>query len=77
MSQCLIVVETNFFFLPNVGKVFEKTINSRLRQFLYKYDVTTACRHGFRNEKSKIDAILELSEQVVKIYWLRVYADRS
>ena len=50
-----------------MGKNLEKIINVRLRKFLNKYDVLTACQYGFRNKKkSTVEATLELSEQVVE-----------
>ena len=39
-------------FLDNVGKLFEKIINSRLRQFLEENNLYNSQKHSFRQGKS-------------------------
>ena len=43
--------------LPNVGKIFEKILKSRIVDFLDQNSVFTDQQFGFRNKRSAVDAI--------------------
>ena len=67
MAHFQIVVTTYFYLFYQInGIVFVKLVRNCMRSFLIKYDVLTACQIGFRNEKCTVDAILELTEQLVE-----------
>ena len=50
--------------LPVVGKIFEKIIFSRIIVFLNKEKVLNENQFGFGQDRSTIDALVELSENV-------------
>ena len=55
--------------LPVVSKIFEKIIFNRIIVFLNEEKVLNENQFGFRQNRSTIDALVELSENV-RINWL-------
>ena len=55
--------------LPVVGKIFEKIIFNRIIVFLNKEKVLNENQFGFRQNRSTIDALVELSENT-QLNWL-------
>lgn len=49
-----------------MSKIFEKIINKRLLAFLHTNNILSENQFGFRHNKSTEDAVLELSDTVVK-----------
>lgn len=52
--------------LTAISKILEKIINNRLLGFLNKYELLSPCQFGFRAERSTEDAVLTLTNYVVK-----------
>ena len=50
--------------LPLFDKIFEKAINTRLKNFLFKNKILTIEQFGFQKGKSTADAVLNLTNQV-------------
>ena len=55
--------------LPVLGKIFEKIIFKRIIDFLNEEKVLNENQFGFRQNRSTIDALVELSEKV-RLNWL-------
>lgn len=51
--------------LPTLSKILEKNINTRLLQFLDKYNLLSSNQFGFRCKKSTSDAVENLITHVV------------
>lgn len=52
--------------LTAISKIIEKLINSRLLQYLNKFDILSPSQFGFRQKKSTEDAVLALSSLVIE-----------
>ncbi len=68
--------------LPNVSKILEKVVHSRLYSFIEKHDILYDNQYGFRPKRSTIDAITKLVSDVItatdnRKYCLSVYLDLS
>ena len=50
--------------LPVVGKIFERVIYNRMNQYLTKCQILQNCQFGFRSNRSTIDALITLIEEV-------------
>lgn len=52
--------------LPAISKVMEKLINSRLQNYLTKYDIISSSQFGFRKSKSTEDAVTALTTLITE-----------
>ena len=50
--------------LPIIGKIFERLIYNRIVSFLNKFKLFNKKQFGFRNKRSTVDAICELTESI-------------
>ena len=50
--------------LPVIGKVFEKLIYARINCFLVQHNILNERQFGFRNKRSRVDAIAKFTDQI-------------
>ena len=50
--------------LPIIGKVFERIIFDRIQNYLNVFEIFSDLQFGFRNGKSRVDAIANLIEEI-------------
>lgn len=51
--------------LPTLAKVIEKIINKRLKTYLEKHNILSPNQHGFREHRSTLDAVKQLTSFLV------------
>ncbi|CAH2086476.1 unnamed protein product [Euphydryas editha] len=51
--------------LPSISKVIEKLINSRLKNYLNKFNLLSASQFGFRTGRSTVDAVEALTSVII------------
>ncbi|XP_050303664.1 uncharacterized protein LOC126741310 [Anthonomus grandis grandis] len=52
--------------LPNINKVFEKIIYTRLETYLEKHQILTELQNGFRKGRSTVRAIYQALQKIIK-----------
>ena len=52
--------------LPNISKIIEKTMYTRLYKFLEKYSFLCKKQFGFRNSHSPNHALISITEKIKK-----------
>ena len=50
--------------IPNINKIFEKAMCSRLSRFLHKFDCLYKKQFGFRNANSTNHALISLTDNI-------------
>ena len=68
--------------LPVISKILEKIVNCRLVKFFKKYNVLYEGQYGFRKNRSTLDAILDLTGNIVDgfdkgMYTIALFLDMS
>jgi len=50
--------------LSTISKVFERLVHKRLYQFLEKYELLYSRQYGFRNKRSTVHALIDVTEKI-------------